>query len=120
MSYLRVCKYGTSLDKGLNLGDDPTSLDDLACPERNVFPFLHTHSQAHYYITTGMSHTLAFYGKTGDLIKFTDSVDFMQNNLKCCGLNGPSDYSDYYNATFWVNSGNETVRIIEQTDSEPV
>lgn len=65
-------------------------------------------ASAHYYVTTGMSHTLAFYGKTGDLIKYTESIDFMQSNLKCCGLNGPSDYSDYYNATFWVNNGNET------------
>jgi len=65
-------------------------------------------ASAHYFLFSGMHHTLAFYGKSGDLTTFTESIDFMQTNLKCCGLNGPSDFSDYYNATFWVNNGNET------------
>lgn len=65
--------------------------------------------QTKYFLHAGLVNSLRLYNKQGVLKPYTDSMDYVQENMKCCGINGPSDYNDYHNATFWNNEGKTAV-----------
>lgn len=60
-------------------------------------------SSIHYFMRDGMTHSLLFYGKGGDNVKFTDSWDYVQENHKCCGQFGWEDYTTP-NASNWFST----------------
>jgi len=63
-------------------------------------------ASVHYYLEEGLEHSILFYGKTGENAKFTESIDFLQEKLECCGHYGYKDYASP-NASNWfsTNSG---------------
>lgn len=57
----------------------------------------------HYYLQDGMSHSLLFYGKSGENAKFTEALDYVQENYECCGKWGWDDYTTP-NASNWYST----------------
>lgn len=60
-------------------------------------------ASVHYYLADGLQHSILFYGKDGDNAKFTKALDYLQQNLKCCGEYGFDDYMSP-NASNWFSN----------------
>lgn len=60
-------------------------------------------SSLSYYLEDGMRHSLLFYGKEGENVKFTDSWDYVQETQECCGQYGWQDYTTK-NASNWFST----------------
>jgi len=57
--------------------------------------------QAEMYIKDGMTHQFNQYGNNDT--KLTTSLDLVQHDLECCGVNG---YMDWKNYTYGINNNN--------------
>lgn len=64
-------------------------------------------------ITTSAQEKFALYGEPNSLTTATEPIDFVQQELECCGLSkGPLDWSDkrYYRyATYWIKTRSSDV-----------
>ena len=56
-----------------------------------------------YFLNSGMDHSLKYYGKEAENVRFTEAWDYLQVKFDCCGKFGWEDYGST-NASDWFST----------------